>query len=262
MLLSERETLERVLQSVEPLGVENVSIWDSRNRVLARDVVATVALPRFDNSTMDGYAVQGAQLVVRGEQAAGLDVGLSVGRGQAIRIFTGAPIPRQADAVVMQEDADLRDGVIFIRDGVARGENIRVRGGDLCEGQVVASAGSVLTGPKLAAIASQGLSELPVFEVPRVAILATGSELRSQGETINAGQIYETNRIMLADLVAGSGCQGRIFNIVPDTEDAHMKSFEQARAADVIVVAGGVSVGEKDLVKPTLLKLGAKLDLW
>ena len=268
MLLSERETLERVLQSVEPLGVENVSIWDSRNRVLARDVIATVALPRFDNSTMDGYAVraedavQGARLVVGGEQAAGLDVGLSVAQGHAIRIFTGAPIPRQADAVVMQEDADLREGVIFIRDGVARGENIRVRGGDLCEGQVVASAGSVLTGPKLAAIASQGLSELPVCEIPRVAILATGSELRSQGETISAGQIYETNRIMLADLVAGSGCQGRIFNIVPDTEDAHLESFEQARAADVIVVAGGVSVGEKDLVKPTLLKLGAELDLW
>jgi molybdopterin molybdotransferase len=268
MLLNERETLERVLQTVEPLGVEDVSIWDSRNRILARDVLATVALPRFDNSTMDGYAVraedavQGARLVVLGEQAAGLDVGLSVGQGEAVRIFTGAPIPRHADAVVMQEDVDLRDGTIWVRESVTRGENIRVRGGDLCEGQVVASEGSALTGPKLAAIASQGPSELTVFERPRVAILATGSELRSQGETIDAGEIYETNRIMLADLVAGSGCRGQIFNIVPDTEDAHLESFEQARAADVIVVAGGVSVGEKDLVKPTLLKLGAKLDLW
>ena len=268
MLLNERETLERVLQSVEQLGVEHVSIWDSRNRILARDVIATVALPRFDNSTMDGYAVRaedavkGARLVVVGEQAAGLDIGLSVGQGEAVRIFTGAPIPRHADAVVMQEDVDLRDGVIWLRESVTRGENIRVRGGDLCEGQVVASGGSALTGPKLAAIASQGPSELPVFERPRVAILATGSELRSQGETIDAGEIYETNRIMLADLVAGSGCLGQIFNIVPDTEDAHLESFEQARAADVIVVAGGVSVGEKDLVKPTLQKLGAKLDLW
>jgi molybdopterin molybdotransferase len=268
MLLNERETLERVLQSVGPLGVENVSIWDSRNRVLARDVIAAVALPRFDNSTMDGYAVraedaiQGARLVVGGEQAAGVDAGLSVGQGQAIRIFTGAPIPRHADAVVMQEDADLCDGVIFIRESVTRGENIRVRGGDLCEGQVVAFGGSVLTGPKLAAIASQGVSELPVFERPRVAILATGSELRSQGETINAGQIYETNRIMLAELVASSGSQGQIFSIVPDTEAAHLESFEQARGSDVIVVAGGVSVGEKDLVKPALLRLGAKLDLW
>jgi molybdopterin molybdotransferase len=268
MLLNERETLERVLQSVEPLGVEYVSVWDGRNRILARDVIATVALPRFDNSTMDGYAVraeeavQGARLVVAGEQAAGSDVGLSVGQGEAVRIFTGAPIPRQADAVVMQEDVDLRDGVICVRESVTRGENIRVRGGDLCEGQVVASVGSALTGPKLAAIASQGLSELPVFARPRVAILATGSELRSQGEAIDAGEIYETNRIMLADLVAGSGCQGQIFDIVPDTEDAHLESFGQARAADVMVVVGGVSVGEKDLVKPTLLKLGAELDLW
>src|SRR5271165_500191 len=268
MLLSERETLERVLESVQSTTVEDIPIWECRDRILAHDVIASVALPRFDNSTMDGYAVRaedairGARLVVGGEQAAGPDLGLGVARGQAIRIYTGAPIPRHADAVLMQEDADLRDGVILVRDSVSRGENIRVRGGDLCEGQKVASAGSVLRGPQLAAIASQGLSELPVFRRPRVAILATGSELRSQGEPISAGEIYETNRIMLADLVAGSGSDGRIFDIVPDTEDAHLKSFELARDCDVIVVAGGVSVGEKDLVKPILQKLGAKLDLW
>jgi len=268
MLLSERETLERVLESVQSTTVEDIPIWECRDRILAHDVIASVALPRFDNSTMDGYAVRaedairGARLVVGGEQAAGPDLGLGVARGQAIRIYTGAPIPRHADAVLMQEDADLRDGVILVRDSVSRGENIRVRGGDLCEGQKVASGRSVLRGPQLAAIASQGLSELPVFRRPRVAILATGSELRSQGEPISAGEIYETNRIMLADLVAGSGSDGRIFDIVPDTEEAHLKSFELARDCDVIVVAGGVSVGEKDLVKPTLQKLGAKLDLW
>jgi molybdopterin molybdotransferase len=268
MLLSERETLERVLESVQSPTVEDISIWECRDRILAHDVIASVALPRFDNSTMDGYAVRaedavpGARLVVGGEQAAGPDLGLGVARGQAIRIYTGAPIPRHADAVLMQEDADLRDGVILVRDSISRGENIRVRGGDLCEGQKVASGGSVLRGPQLAAIGSQGLHELPVFRRPRVAILATGSELRSQGEPISAGEIYETNRIMLADLVAGSGSDTRIFDIVPDTEEAHLKGFELARACDVIVVAGGVSVGEKDLVKPALQKLGAKLDLW
>jgi molybdopterin molybdotransferase len=268
MLLSEQETLERVLESVQSLTVENISIWQGRERVLARDIMATVALPRFDNSTMDGYAVRaedavrGAQLVVGGEQAAGPDLGLSVAPGRAIRIYTGAPIPRHADAVLMQEDTDLREGVIFVREGVTRGENIRILGGDLCEGQKVASEGSVLRGPQLAAIGSQGLSELPVFRRPRVAVLATGSELRSQGEPISAGEIYETNRIMLADLVAGSGAEGRIFDIVPDTEEAHLKSFESARSCDVMVVAGGVSVGEKDLVKPVLQKIGAKLDLW
>jgi molybdopterin molybdotransferase len=268
MLLSEQETLQRVLESVPSPPIENKSIWECRERVLAHDVLATVALPRFDNSTMDGYAVRageavrGARLLVAGEQAAGPDIGLSVSEGETIRIYTGASIPRYADAVLMQEDAELGDGTILVREKVTRGENIRVRGGDLCEGQKIASKGKVLRGPQLAAIGSQGLIELPVFRRPRVAILATGSELRSQGEPIGPGEIYETNRIMLADLVAGSGSDGRIFDIVPDTEEAHLKTFELARDCDVIVAAGGVSVGEKDLVKPVLRKLGAKLDLW
>jgi molybdopterin molybdotransferase len=268
MLLKEYETLDRVLQAVGPPSVENVPIWEAGNRVLAQDIVATVALPRFDNSTMDGYAVRaedavtGARLLVCGEQAAGPDLALSVGRGEAIRIYTGAPIPRKADAVIMQEDVDAEERSILVREGVTRGENIRVRGGDLCEGQKVAFKGDLLTGPRLAAIASQGMSQLSVFKRPSVAIIATGSELRSQGEPIDSGEIYETNRILLAQLVAGSGAAGEIFGIVPDLEEAHLKSFQQARSYDAIVVAGGVSVGAKDLVKPTLQKLGAKLELW
>jgi molybdopterin molybdotransferase len=143
MLLNERETLNRVLQSVRPPSVESVSIWEAGGRVLAQDLVATVALPRFDNSTMDGYAVRaedavsGARLLVCGEQAAGQDLGLSVGMGEAVRIYTGAPLPRHADAVIMQEDVEADERTILIREGVTSGENIRVRGGDLCEGQKV-----------------------------------------------------------------------------------------------------------------------------
>jgi molybdopterin molybdotransferase len=268
MLLNERETLDRVLRSVGPPNVENVSIWEAGNRVLAEDMVATVALPRFDNSTMDGYAVRaqdaldGARLLVRGEQAAGPNLILKVGPGEAIRIFTGAPIPDHADAVIMQEDIDADEQSILVREGVTSGENIRVRGGDLCEGQKVASKGNLLTGPKLAAIASQGRSQLSVFKRPSVAIVATGSELKSQGESINSGEIYETNRILLAQLVAASGAQGEVFKIVPDLEEAHLQSFRQAASYDALVVAGGVSVGAKDLVKPTLQKLGATLELW
>ena len=268
MLLNEPETLNRVLESVGAPSVENISIWAAGNRVLAQDIVATVALPRFDNSTMDGYAVRGreavsgARLLVSGEQAAGPDLALSVGPGEAIRIYTGAPIPRHADAVVMQEDVEADEKSILIREGVTSGENIRVRGGDLCEGQRIASKGTLLTGPRLAAIASQGLSQLPVFKRPRVAIIATGSELRSQNEPLHSGEIYETNRILLAELVSGSGAEAMVFDIVPDLEEAHLQSFERARSYDAIVVAGGVSVGTKDLVKPTLQKLGAKLELW
>jgi molybdopterin molybdotransferase len=268
MLLNEQETLDRVLQSVGLPGAESVSIWEAGNRILAQEIVATVALPRFDNSTMDGYAVRagdavsGARLLVCGEQAAGPDLGLSVRKGEAIRIYTGAPIPRQADAVIMQEDVEADERTILVREGVIRGENIRVRGGDLCEGQKVVAQGSLLLGPKLAAIASQGISELLVFRRPRVAIIATGSELRSQGELLHSGEIYETNRILLAQLVTDSGALGTVFEIAPDSEEAHLESFQRATSYDAMVVAGGVSVGTKDLVKPTLQKLGAKIELW
>jgi molybdopterin molybdotransferase len=115
---------------------------------------------------------------VSGEQAAGPDLALSLGRGEAIRIYTGAPIPQQADAVIMQEDVEAGEKSILVREGVTAGENIRVRGGDLCEGQLIASKGTLFTGPRLAAVASQGLSQLQVFKRPRVAIIATGNELR------------------------------------------------------------------------------------
>lgn len=268
MLLNERETLERVLRAVGSPSIEHVPIWEGGNRVLAEDIIATVALPRFDNSTMDGYAVRAedaaedARLLVSGEQPAGPDLSLNLRSGEAIRIFTGAPIPGNANAVVMQEDVEVDGEIIVVREGVSSGENIRRRGGDLCEGQKVASRGSLLTGPGLAAIASQGMAKLPVFRRPQVAIVATGSELKTQGELLGGGEIYETNRILLAELVAGSGCQGEVFDIVPDLEEAHLESFQRGRSYDAIVVAGGVSVGAKDLVKPTLQKLGATLDLW
>ena len=131
-----------------------------------------------------------------------------------------------------------------------------------CPHSAVCLAPAVATGPKLAAIASQGLNDLSVFQRPKVKIIATGSELRSQGELIRPGEIYETNRVLVADLVANSGAEAEVFDIVPDTEEAHLLALERARGSDAIIVAGGVSVGDKDLVKPTLQKLGAELRLW
>jgi molybdopterin molybdotransferase len=268
VLLGEQETLERILKSVQPVGVEVVFLSEGSNRVIAEEVRATVSLPRFDNSSMDGYAVRsadavrGARLRVTGEQPAGAVCGLKVEQSCAIRIYTGAPIPEGADAVVMQEEVDRISQTIVLKGGAERGDFIRVRGEDLCEGQTVVSKGDVLTGSKLAAIASQGPKKLSVFRRPKVKIIATGSELRSQGTPIAAGEIYETNRILIADSVIGSGADAEMLDIVPDTEEAHLHAFESARGGDVIVVAGGVSVGEKDLVKPALQKLGAELHLW
>ena len=268
MLLGEQETLDRVLRSIRPLAIVKVLLSECSNRVIAEDIRATIPLPRFDNSTVDGYALRGedatrgARLRITGEQAAGPDSGLMVDPGCAIRIFTGAPIPAGADCVIMQEDVDRFGESIVLKESVGRGDFIRVRGGDLSEGQMVISRGEVATGPKLAAIASQGLNDLSVFQRPKVKIIATGSELRSQGELIRPGEIYETNRVLVADLVANSGAEAEVFDIVPDTEEAHLLALERARGSDAIIVAGGVSVGDKDLVKPTLQKLGAELRLW
>jgi molybdopterin molybdotransferase len=266
MLLSEAQTLERVLAAVEPLGAEIQS--KLLGRVLAQDVFASIPLPAFDNSSMDGYAVRaadakvGGELSVIGEQAAGSHGDLVLTPGQAIRIFTGAPIPNGADAVIMQEDVERRGDKIVVRDEVERGENIRIRGGDLCEGQRLASKGEVLTPARIAVIGSQGIAELAVFKRPTVAVIATGSELRQQGERLGPSEIYETNRILLASLTESSNAVADIFDIVPDTEEAHLKAFDTARDRDVMLIAGGMSVGEKDLVRPILKKLGAELDLW
>jgi molybdopterin molybdotransferase len=268
VLLGEQETLDRVLRSIRPLAIAKVLLSECSNRVIAEDIRATIPLPRFDNSTVDGYALRcedatrDARLRITGEQPAGPDGGLMVDPGCAIRIFTGAPIPAGADCVIMQEDVDRFGESIVLKESVGRGDFIRVRGGDLSEGQMVISRGEVATGPKLAAIASQGLNDLSVFQRPKVKIIATGSELRSQGELIRPGEIYETNRVLVADLVANSGAEAEVFDIVPDTEEAHLLALERARGSDAIIVAGGVSVGDKDLVKPTLQKLGAELRLW
>jgi molybdopterin molybdotransferase len=266
MLLTEAQTLDRVLGAVEPLGAEVQSRL--LGRVLAEDVFASIPLPAFDNSSMDGYAVRaadakvGGELAVIGEHAAGADRNLVLGPGQTVRIFTGAPIPNGADAVIMQEDVERRGDKIVVREGVERGENIRIRGGDLCEGQRLASKGEVLTPARIAVIGSQGIAELSVYRRPTVAVIATGSELRPQGERLRPSEIYETNRILLASLTERSNAVADVFDIVPDTEEAHLKTFEQARSRDVMLIAGGMSVGEKDLVRPMLKKLGAELDLW
>jgi len=268
MLLSETETLRQVLEVVTPTDSEQISTWKAGGRILAEEVAAGIALPRFDNSTMDGYAVRaaeavaGARLRVTGEQPAGPDLGLTLTDRGAIRIYTGAPIPNGADAVVMQEDCELAGADIIVREPLEGGENIRVRGGDLAEGQVIARAGARLSSALLAVLASQGRETVQVYRRPRVSVLATGSELRTPDQQLAEGAIFDTNRIMLADLVERAGGIPVVFDVISDEEEAHLAAFGRATGSEVIVVAGGVSVGEKDLVKPTLQKLGCKMRLW
>ena len=267
-MLTEQDALSSILAAIRPLETEELRLFEAGDRILAESVLARVSLPRFDNSSMDGYAVRaadavvGAVLRVSGVQAAGPDQGLKVDAGTAVRVYTGAPIPAGANAVVMQEDCDRRGDQVTMRESAGPGEFIRLRGGDLCEGQRIAEVGARLNGPLLGTLASQGIDRIHVFRRPKVAILATGSELRSPGEPLGPGEIYETNRVMLQELVHNAGGIPRLFNPVPDQDEEHLRAFRDAAFDDVIVIAGGVSVGERDLVKSTLKKLGCDIELW
>jgi molybdopterin molybdotransferase len=267
-MLTEEEALGSILTAIRPLEAEEEPLFAAGDRVLAEDIFAKVALPRFDNSMMDGYAVRaadataGAKLRITGEQLAGPDQGLTVLPGAAIRLYTGAPIPQGADAVVMQEDCDREGNTVTIREAVAIGDFIRRRGGDLCEGQKIAPGGTRLTAPLLATLASQGMGRVKVFRRPEVAVLATGSELRTAPEPLGPGEIYETNRIMLQELVRKGGGVPHLFEPVPDREQDHLNALRKAASHDVVLIAGGVSVGERDLVKSTVERIGGKIDLW
>jgi molybdopterin molybdotransferase len=267
-MLTEYDALSSILATMRLLDTEELPLFEAGGRIIAETVTAQISLPRFDNSTMDGYAVRaadavaGAGLRVVGEQPAGPDLSLKVDAGTAVRVYTGAPIPAGANAVVMQEDCDRQGNQVMIRESAAPGEFIRVRGGDLCEGQKIAETGARLSGPLLATLASQGKDRVRVFGRPNVAILATGSELKTPGEPLGLGEIYETNRVMLQELVRGAGGIPRLFDPVPDQEPEHLHALREAASDDAIVIAGGVSVGERDLVKSTLKKLGCEIELW
>lgn len=268
MLRSESETLAQILSECPAARSEEVTLEDAGRRVLAETRLATIPLPLFDNSVMDGYAVRaadartGAELQVIGEQAAGLDQKLQLGSGEAIRIFTGAPIPAGADAVIMQEDCDRIGDRVRVRVGVKSGEFIRRQGEDLAWGQKIGEPGQVLTAARLAVFASQGIGSAKVSVQPRVALVATGSELRSGSAPLGPGEIYETNRLMLAELVRQTGAVPTSFPIVPDDRALQADALRQALESDVVIISGGASVGDKDLVKAVLADLGVDLRLW
>lgn len=272
-MLDEAEARRRILAQVSPLPPETMPLLKSAGRFTAAEARATQPLPAFDNSAMDGYAVlvpagapalsAGTTLQVCGEQAAGPDQGLRVGPGQAVRIFTGAPIPAGSTAVVMQEDVERDGDQIILRDTVESGEWIRRAGGDLARGQFLYGAGSRLTPQRLGLLASQGLADLAVGGQPRVAVLATGDELRPAGQPLGPGEIYESNGTLLASLVLSLGAAVTVLERARDDRaDLDAKLATAFRSHDVLIIAGGVSVGERDFVKERLAHAGTRLDLW
>src|SRR5437773_4753504 len=217
---------------------------------------------------MDGYAVVasscglGKQLRVIGEQPAALDRQLRVSAGEAVRIFTGAPMPAGADAVVMQEDVTRERSQIVVNVDVEPDEFVRRRGCDLAKGQKIVAKGELIRPATIALLASQGLTQVSVGGEVDAAIISTGDELVRVGEEIKPGQIYESNSVLLQALLQRCGAAVKSVRHCKDDAESLRKTLEEAIKYSVLIISGGVSVGEHDLVQPTLRSIGAKIDIW
>jgi molybdopterin molybdotransferase len=248
-----------------------VPLDHAAGRVLAKDLTARLTQPPFDASAMDGYALRGkdaaepgAVLTVIGTSAAGRAFDGIVGDGQAVRIFTGAPVPAGADSVLLQEDAERLDGIIRTTYPVKPGQHVRPRGQDFAEGEVVLPAGTVMDFSRLTVAAGMNHASLEVYRRPLVAILATGDELVPPGSTPGPSQIVASNTFGIAALAREAGADVLDLGIVPDDRARIAEAIERAQAArpDVIVTLGGASVGDHDLVQATLKAAGMQLDFW
>jgi molybdopterin molybdotransferase len=267
-MISEKDALAKILDQVKLLPGRAVSLSGALDCFSAKDLVAREPLPSFDNSAMDGYAVvanscpAGARLRVTGEQPAGQDRQLRVAAGEAIRIFTGAPMPRGADAVIMQEDVT-RDGDEIVANVKAEsGEFIRRRGCDLSEGQKILARGARIRTTTLALLASQGFENAEVGGEVRASIISTGDELVSAGQSLRSGEIYDSNSVLLRSLVEKSGARLGSVRHCRDDSSEIQAALRAASRDNVVIITGGVSVGAHDLVQSSLREVGGKIDIW
>lgn len=257
------QILDRVAGGLQ-LGVERIALSQCLGRVLAGDVTSSLALPGFDNSAMDGFAVRaadtaaaGARLLIAGEQFAGASLDLHVTEGECLRITTGAPMPSGADAVVMKEDVVLDDGCIVVGNPVRVGQHVRRAGEDVAPGDTVLRRGQVLSPAALSLAAAIGLPELEVHRRPTVAVFTSGDELKPPGQALQPGEIHDSNRVLLQTLLRADGYEPVAWPVLPDDPARIAAALADAAFSfDVVITCGGVSAGEKDFLPALLTRLG------
>jgi molybdopterin molybdotransferase len=270
-LLPVEHAAELMAQQVTPVAeTDTVALPQADGRVLASDLIAPVPLPPFDNSAVDGYAVRHADVAANGETrlrvsdrlAAGQAAARAVGTGEAVRIFTGAPMPQGADTVYMQEDVQVDRDVVVLPPGLKRGANTRLAGEDIASGKVAIAAGRRLQPADVALAAALGLSQLTVRRRVRVALFSTGNEIAPQGKPLPPASLYDSNRFLLMSLLARAGAQTTDLGILPDERDTIAKAIAAAsKDHDLVLTSGGVSTGDADHVKAAVESQG-KLVFW
>lgn len=267
-MISVEEARHRILALVAPTAPETVALPDAWGRVLAAPVMARLTQPPSDVSAMDGYALRaadaavGARLRVIGAAPAGHPFAGTVGPGEAVRIFTGAPVPAGADAILLQEDAAAEGAWVAATEAPRRGRWIRARGMDFSKDQMLLDLGRRLSARDVGLAAAANHPWLTVHRRPRVAILATGDEIALPGEPLPAGGIVSSNSHALAAMVRAAGAEPLVLPVAPDDTGAIAAAGQAAQAADLLLTTGGASVGEHDLIQAGLGAGGLALDFW
>ncbi len=273
-LLPVDDALAAILDNAQPLASEDVALAQASNRILSQDLQALRTQPPFSASAMDGYAVRHqdigdipTELKIIAQAGAGHPFDGEVGEGQCVRIFTGAPVPKGADTIIIQENTARPEGhknYVTILEAAEIGKFVRKAGLDFTTGDALLEAGKVLDAASISLTAAMNHAIVPVVRKPRVAIIATGDELLPPGSKVGPGQIIASNSFGVAALVEKAGGIALDLGIVGDTIEAHAAAFHEAirLKADVLVTLGGASVGEHDLVQGVLLDMGAEIGFW
>jgi molybdopterin molybdotransferase len=265
-LLTFEEAQRLILERARPLPAERIGLEEAAARVLAENAAALVDLPPFPSSAMDGYAVRSADtpgvLPIAARIAAGRPAPRELRPGEAMAIATGGVVPEGADAVIPVEYVVEHDNDVEIAEPVAPGTNVRPRGGDLRAGETVVGYGIALGPAQLGALAAAGVAEVACGARPRASVVTTGTELRSPGEKLGPGEVYEANGLILTTQLRSAGALPERPAVVADDEDAHREALERGLESDVLVTSGGVSVGPHDLVRRIEAELGVEEVFW